>query len=151
MSVDYPLASLIARWRCNAQTDPCPWRKFKFERIGGEARPKSAWTTGGLPPAPLVARAHLCARQVGTKLVAVSLIRLKQSAKMPFAKDGHVDQDSPADRADDPLRVSVQWRHPPANKFRVHRNIQSSMIVRLIGDLFNRVFDLDFLRNIDDR
>src|SRR6516164_8354542 len=44
-------------------------------------------------------------------LVVISLIQMKQMAKMPFAKDHHMVKTVPPDRADQLLHVSVlPWR-----------------------------------------
>ena len=49
--------------------------------------------------------------QVRANLVVISLIRMKQIAKMPFAKDDHMVKTVAPDRADQPLHVSVlPWR-----------------------------------------
>jgi hypothetical protein len=50
-------------------------------------------------------------RQVGTRHIVVSLIRLEQMAKVPFAKNNHVVEAISSDRTDEPLRVSIlPWR-----------------------------------------
>src|SRR6516164_879412 len=77
-------------------------------------------------------------------LVVISLIQMKQMAKMPFAKDDHMVKTVAPDRADQPLHVSVlPWRarrdrsvsnaHTPTRRMKASPYAQSRSRIRYRG------------------